>query len=258
MSTAEEVLRYCELKQQGGPGSYRGNSPFRSGSDSQGFTLIIEDDEYGAWYDHVSGEGGSLYELADHLNIERASNGGSRFGSSAVTQRPPQAPAQLVEPPDEWKARALAFATACRNTLWSSAGQHALNYLRSRQLSDQTIWDAWLGYNPYPRRASREAWGLPPDGDRVMFAWGHAIVIPWFIGGQVWRVRFRRFGHNYEKGQRYKQLAGCGNVLYMADELKPGRNAIVVEGEIDALTLRQHAPKGMVAVATEAHLVRGA
>jgi hypothetical protein len=54
------------------PGQYRANSPLRPGSNSHAFTLTIDDDEKGAYYDHVSGESGSLYNLADALGIERS------------------------------------------------------------------------------------------------------------------------------------------------------------------------------------------
>lgn len=72
MTTAEKVLQALQahhLKQHH-DGSYRCNSPFRPGADSQSFTLKIEPDgEHGAYHDHVSGESGSLYTLAQRLNV---------------------------------------------------------------------------------------------------------------------------------------------------------------------------------------------
>ena len=54
------------------PGQYRGNSPLRSGSDSQCFTLTIgTDEEHGTFYDHVTHDTGSLYDLADKLGVEK-------------------------------------------------------------------------------------------------------------------------------------------------------------------------------------------
>jgi replicative DNA helicase len=50
---------------------WRGNSPFRAGSNSKAFVVRVEDDgEHGAWHDHAAGESGSLYELAARLGIE--------------------------------------------------------------------------------------------------------------------------------------------------------------------------------------------
>lgn len=71
MSTAAEVLRSLQaynLKDNGG-GKYTCNSPFRPGSDSGAFSLTIHNDEHGAYFDFVSQESGSLYDLARKLNI---------------------------------------------------------------------------------------------------------------------------------------------------------------------------------------------
>lgn len=71
-STSDKVLSALasyNLKKEGANG-YRCNNPLRNGSDSMSFTLTINTPEKGAWYDHVAQEGGSLYELANHLGIE--------------------------------------------------------------------------------------------------------------------------------------------------------------------------------------------
>lgn len=62
MSTAQKVLEALGLSPRP-DNTYRINSPIRPGSNSQSFILTITDDEHGTWYDHVSGERGSLYEL---------------------------------------------------------------------------------------------------------------------------------------------------------------------------------------------------
>lgn len=50
---------------------WRGNSPLRAGSDSKSFVARVEDDgEHGTWHDHVTGESGSLYQLAERMGIE--------------------------------------------------------------------------------------------------------------------------------------------------------------------------------------------
>lgn len=50
-------------------GQYRSNSPLRPDSNSMSFVLKIEDSEKGAFIDHVSGESGSLYDLALRLGV---------------------------------------------------------------------------------------------------------------------------------------------------------------------------------------------
>jgi len=66
---ALERMAHVKLKQAGR--GWRGNSPFRPGSDSAAFSLVIAaDGEHGAYHDFVSGEDGSLYELAERLGLE--------------------------------------------------------------------------------------------------------------------------------------------------------------------------------------------
>jgi len=73
MTTGTLVLAALEsykIKHTGG-GEYRCRSPYRADSDSPSFALHIDPDgEHGTWHDHVSGESGSLYQLAAHLKIE--------------------------------------------------------------------------------------------------------------------------------------------------------------------------------------------
>jgi putative DNA primase/helicase len=72
LSTADKVL--AELSRYGlrakPGGRYLSNSPLRPGSNSHALSLVINGPEHGAYLDFVSGEQGSLYELAAKLNIE--------------------------------------------------------------------------------------------------------------------------------------------------------------------------------------------
>lgn len=71
MSTADQVLqalRSFDLKEERN-GKYRCNSPFRPGSNSHAFNVQINGPEHGTYFDHVSQERGSLYDLAAHLGI---------------------------------------------------------------------------------------------------------------------------------------------------------------------------------------------
>lgn len=72
LTTADQVISYLEthhLRVKHEPsGKIRCDSPFRPGADAHSFTLKA-DGEHGAWYDHVAGEGGSLYDLATRLGI---------------------------------------------------------------------------------------------------------------------------------------------------------------------------------------------
>lgn len=71
MSTAQKIIEHLQafdIKEES-EGRYRSNSPLRVGSNSHGFTVVIHDDEHGAFFDHVTEEKGSLYELATRLGI---------------------------------------------------------------------------------------------------------------------------------------------------------------------------------------------
>ncbi len=72
ISTADRVLDALKpfgLKQEK-PGQSRCNRPWSPESNSMSLTITITDPEHGAYYDHVTGESGSLYELAERLGIE--------------------------------------------------------------------------------------------------------------------------------------------------------------------------------------------
>lgn len=72
MSTADRVTTHLEARGFKKHGSeWRGNSPFRADSDSGAFSLTVDGPENGAWFDHARNEGGSLYDLAEKLGIER-------------------------------------------------------------------------------------------------------------------------------------------------------------------------------------------
>lgn len=73
MSTAKALLEALNLAPRP-DGQYRLNSPLRTGSDSNSFSLHITDDEHGVWTDHVTNESGTLYDLlerAPQLGVER-------------------------------------------------------------------------------------------------------------------------------------------------------------------------------------------
>ena len=73
-TTWDKIKRALEpynLKQVGRD-EWRSNIPWRTGSDSMGLTThVVPGGEYGMWKSHVEDLSGSLYELADRLNIER-------------------------------------------------------------------------------------------------------------------------------------------------------------------------------------------
>jgi len=117
-------------------------------------------------------------------------------------------------------------------------------YLLRRGLNEQTIMDGSLGYNPGERRDAPELWGFGADHKPVWLPRG--ITIPWVAAGHVWRVNIRR----PEGDPKYAAAAGSATALYRSNTLAPGWAAVLVEGELDALTIWQHAGGIISAVAT--------
>lgn len=169
---------------------------------------------------------------------------------SPKRNRRPAAP-----PGPVWQARARDFIAYSQKMLWQPEGQAALDYLKSRGLSQKTITDAGLGFNPHDIYDKPRWWGLADK--RTIWLPGPGIVIPWLAGSQVWRInirliepRYRRRKGGDKKLVRYRGPAGFGNGLYNVDALSPDRPAVLVEGELDALTIQQQAGDLVTAIAT--------
>lgn len=161
----------------------------------------------------------------------------------------------LRPPPALWQQRAAAWVALCERSLFARQGKGAREWLERRGLNETTIRQAHLGYHPSDRYDARSLWGLPPaDGRRAHSVWlPRGVVIPWFVGGALWRINVRRplSPLQVNNGQpTYVGPAGFAPALYGADGLTPDHPVVLVEGEIDALTVQQMAGDLAVAVAT--------
>src|SRR6266568_4485102 len=154
------------------------------------------------------------------------------------------------DPPcKEWQNAASDFIQRAERYLWLEnveMSRKALEYLRGRGFTDETIRGAKLGYVPLARdgrwfSAPLEAWGLSQEQtlkDVVRIADG--IVIPWIAFGDVWKICIKRpWVENSKTELVYGQVVGSGEGLYGADSIKPGEPALLVEGEFDKLTVSQ-------------------
>ncbi len=73
-STGARVLGYLQQHdiKPDGKNKWRSNSPLRPGSNSHAFTVLLHDDgEHGAYFDFVSYDKGSLYQLAELIGVDR-------------------------------------------------------------------------------------------------------------------------------------------------------------------------------------------
>jgi DNA primase len=138
----------------------------------------------------------------------------------------------LATPPDEeWQTIARAIAERAAKTLFSDRGKRAMRYLtEQRGLKPEIIEQVGLGYVPGEYWEWREVEGVSvPCG----------ITIPWYAEGDIWGIKVRRAAGE----QRYQQVAGgkLRDGLYLADYIQTGRNALMTEGEFDALIALQEA-----------------
>ena len=252
-----------------GGGEYAGPCPI-CGQGRDRFRVQPEGPDGGRWYCRVCGDG----KWHDSIDLVQRRSGldfagavamltnGQAAASSLPSPTAAASPMTPTEAPGQaWQTSARAFCDEARQRLWSEAGASALAGLRARGLSDETIQAAGLGYNDHDRRDERAAWGLPDeltDKGKPKAVWlPRGVVIPWQIGGDLWRVNIRRpaedLARDRERGldpAKYIGPAGSSNGLYNADALRAGFPAVLVEGEIDALTIAQHGAGLAVAVAT--------
>ena len=117
---------------------------------------------------------------------------------------------------------AYKFVHKSHLNLWRFPKRMA--YLTDERRLDLTILkDAMIGWNPMDMKQTwhNEVW-LPQ---------GH--VLPWFNRDQVWRIRFR----TDDQFNRYKQVAGGANALYVVDTIKTSSVVVLCEGEFDALSV---------------------
>ena len=225
-------------------GEWCGPCPFcRAGRDR--FHVWPEHEGGGRWWCRVCGAGG------DAIGYVRARDGlGFRAACEALAPgrevqkqtgfyrsggqgRPTKVNAsQRSGPPSpSWQDRARAFAAYAQRGLWGD--DEALAYLRGRGLAADTIRGAGLGYNPRQIRDAPERWGLAGGHVTLPVGW----VIPCEMGGELWYVKVRR----PEGDPRYQCLRGSAKrgAIYGLDALGECWDAILAEGELNALTLRQ-------------------
>lgn len=158
-------------------------------------------------------------------------------------------PVATHPPCPTWQARGRQLADKAEEALW--AGENwALDELRRRGLDDDTIHRAGLGLNPTSWRDDPGRWGL--DGKPVWLPRG--IVIPWRADRELWRLNIRRPAGDLEGKKSPKYIGprgwGGGNPIYGIGAVGRDRPVVMVEGELDALTVAQVAGHLVDAVAT--------
>jgi hypothetical protein len=183
----------------------------------------------------------------DHMQAATECGDDMMLALDIFSREPVRLPLFLVrdEPPcSAWQDAAHAFCHAAEKCLWGPKGQSAREYLHSRGLRDEIIRQAHLGLCPDWYKAPLEHWGLSPEQlgkeEDPQIKIPRGLVIPWFVGGQLWKVQLRRPEPGPD-GKKYKEILGSSECLYNVDSLKPGQPALLAESELDALSAQQEA-----------------
>lgn len=159
-----------------------------------------------------------------------------------VAPEPPTLADDAEEPSAAWRVRGDQYVAAAEAALWSYAGTRARRWLTDRGLSEESIRRWRLGYQPADAYDDPAAWGL--EGKRIWLPRG--IVIPWYLDGQLWQIKFRRPD---PAAPKYVAVRGGTPVLFGAETLQEHGIAVLPEGEFDAMLLEQHCGD-LVGVAT--------
>jgi DNA primase len=174
----------------------------------------------------------SFREACAYLGAEHRPEHAARFARQRMIVTPEAQP-----PAERWQSAARLFAAWTRLILWREEGRRARAYLHRRGLRDETIYRANLGYLP----------GRPWEWQRLFgLSIPCGIIIPWFVGEELWAVKVRRAAGL----PKYTQVAGgSAHGLYNAAALEDHETVLLVEGEFDALLAEQECG-GLVGVAT--------
>jgi hypothetical protein len=142
-------------------------------------------------------------------------------------QEKPREPIAAIDNP-EWIDRATGFVEWSWRNLMSGNHQEANEYMDKRGIDEITADLFMLGYNP-------SDWKLNWGGVDVYLP--HGLVIPYLdsFEGVPRKINIRRWAANAKP--RYLQVKGGANWLYNHYSIKEGCIAVLLEGEIDAISI---------------------
>jgi len=188
-------------------------------------------------------EGLGFFEACDRLGIDPGSEYMRPIVRHVLASDDP--------PCQKWQERAAAVLHLAQKTLWSERGTSALNYLKSRGFTDETIRRAQLGYIPLNSEGKwhkdpLELWGVSSVEceydryDQKEWVWlPEGILIPWYADGHLWKLNIRRLSGLRGDDAKYVQIKGSREGLYNADALRVDEPLVLCESEFDTLSGKQ-------------------
>ena len=155
---------------------------------------------------------------------------------------------QPIQPPAEkWQERATLFVNWAHDRLLEN--KHRLSWLKKRGIAKDTVRRFRLGWNPGKDGEDRlfrprETWGLKTivkENGRKKVLWlPIGLVIPYFQGDQIRRIRIRR-PKKYLKKIKSKYYILPGSVMDCMLTRPGSRAYMVIESELDAILCDQEA-----------------
>jgi DNA primase len=226
-------------------GEYAGPYPFCGGRDR--FRIWPEQGRY--WCRQCGGSGDAIEYVRqrDHLTFAEAVtrlNGNDDGTAKARQQTSRETKVEPLLDRAKWRNRAEGAVKYFEQTLWEPKGKPGMDYLRSRALREETLRRFRIGFNTKDQWDDPGRWGL--TGKKIYLPAG--IVIPRVVDGEIRYVKFRRL--NVPKEDRYIPVRRGEKGLFFAGDDETIKPVILVEGEIDALTIWQEAGEMVVAAAT--------
>jgi DNA primase len=150
--------------------------------------------------------------------------------------RPPVEPGLSYESP-AYQERAWQEVNRCHQLLLSEQGGLGQAYLQKRGLTRSSWQPALLGLTPR----------LDSEGNK-----GWAIAIPWWYRGRVTAVNYRFIApQGAQRYTRYGFNQYYGDAILYSLPPKGGHTLVVVEGEINALSVHQATPWDAVSIGSQ-------
>jgi DNA primase len=146
----------------------------------------------------------------------------------------PAAPVVYTSP--TWQTRAQQEVERCVQRLFSPKGEAGQTYLSGRRLRPATVHAARLGL------------ALRRDGEG---AWQPAIALPWFYAGQITAIQYRFLASQAQRYTRFSHAQYYGETVLYTLPRRDSDTLVVVEGELNALSVWQETPYDVVSVGSQ-------
>lgn len=182
----------------------------------------------GLWDCKVCEEGGSLWKLADKVGIRVRSDDRKlvKHFASVIADGNTRKKIALDVPVRDALGLDLAAITTASQRCFDEAdkaGAAVRAYLTSRCIEDDTIRRFKLGVSWIRDK------GTQPE---------LALGIPYLVGDKVPLLKMRNLEADKDK-RKFRRTAGGDSLLFNAEGIKGCRQVVLVEGELDAISLWQ-------------------